>query len=112
MNSFLLLLYLTGKPFSAVTKNIFYLSAHTYPFRRLTPPPSPTSGDGFSVRAIFLFFVFTHFKNYNFFLPWSFAVTDFGESADPCEAIGASLRTQVRTFITRILCQILHFVQE
>ena len=53
-----------------------------------------------------------NFKNYNFFLPWSFAVTDFGESAEPCEAIGANLRTQVRTFITRILCQILHFVQE
>ena len=35
MNSFLPLLYLTGKPFSAVTKNIFYLSAPTCPFRRL-----------------------------------------------------------------------------
>ena len=33
-------------------------------------------------------------------------------SAEPYEAIGASLRIQVRTFNTRILCQILHFVQE
>ncbi len=35
MNSFLPLLYLTGKPFSAVTKNIFCVSAHTCPFRQL-----------------------------------------------------------------------------
>ena len=32
MNSFLPLLYLTGKPFSAVIKNIFYMSAHASPF--------------------------------------------------------------------------------
>ena len=38
MNSFLPLLYLTGKPFSAVTKNIFSC------LHILTP--SPSSGDG------------------------------------------------------------------
>ena len=40
------------------------------------------------------------------------AAPAYGGSAEPCEAIGASLRTEVRIFNTCILCQILHFVQE
>ena len=36
------------------------------------------------------------------------AAPAYGGSAEPCEAIGASLRTEVRIFNTCILCQILH----
>ena len=38
MNSFLLLLYLTGKPFSAVTKKFLHVCSHL---------PLPSNGDGF-----------------------------------------------------------------
>ena len=43
----------------------------------------------------------------NFFLPWSFASPANGGSAEPREAIGASLRTQVRIFKPRTFAQIL-----
>ena len=40
----------------------------------------------------------------NFFLPWSFASPADGGSAEPREAIGACLRTQVRIFKPCNLC--------
>ena len=54
---------------TVLQKTPFYLSAHTCPFRQLTLTLSPTSGDSFMACVIFLFFIFTHIKNYNFFLP-------------------------------------------
>ena len=59
---------------------------------------------GFFVWVVSLFFDFAHIK-YEFFLPWSFASPELGGSAEPCEAIGASVRTPVRIFNTRILCR-------
>ena len=89
------------KLFSYLLILIFYSygSAHTYPFRRLRRHLSlkakrlthfysvapllekwfacfPTSGDGFSVRVISIFFVFLHIKTMNsFFLSVSFPRT-------------------------------------
>ena len=40
----------------------------------------------------------------NFFLPWSFASPADGGSAEPREAIGARVRTQVRAFKSYNLC--------
>ena len=37
---------MTGRFLIPFCKKLFFISAHTCPFRRLTPPPSPTSGDG------------------------------------------------------------------
>ena len=53
---------------------------------------------GFFVWVVSLFFDFAHIK-YEFFLPWSFASPELGGSAEPCEAIGASVRTQVRIVV-------------
>ena len=39
-------LRMTGRYLLPFYKKLFFVSAHTCPFRRLTPPPSPTSGDG------------------------------------------------------------------
>ena len=46
-----------GQGFILFCKNISCVSAHTCPFRRLTPPLSPTSGD--SSRLIFFQFLLT-----------------------------------------------------
>ncbi len=99
----------------------FFVSAHAYPFRRLSPPPSPSSGDGlrflfflfatkqagtaFSHEPFLYFFVFAHTYFYSFVSthtcpfrqPEGRHLPPHTEgSAEPCEAIGASLRTQVR----------------
>ena len=58
------------------------------------------------------FLNFSYLKNYNFFLPWCQLPPNMEGSAEFCEAIGASLRTQVKICNTHILCQILHFVRE
>ena len=85
-------------------RNYSFLSAPTCPFRRLPPPPSPTSGDGFFNVNHLIIFAFSYIKNINsFFLSRSLPPNTEG-SAEPCEAIGASLRTQVRIFKSCNLC--------
>ena len=132
----------------------FFVSAHAYPFRRLSPPPSPSSGDGlrflfflfatkqagtaFSHEPFLYFFVFAHtyfysfvsthtcpfrqpegrhlprvrgrlFRMSHFFIFCFFYIKNIISfflsrllpphtegSAEQGEAIGASLRTQVR----------------
>ena len=46
---------MTGRYLIPFCKKPFYLSTHTCPFRRLTPPPSPTSGDGLRLAYFRLF---------------------------------------------------------
>ena len=48
---------MTGKYLALSVKTAFFISAHACPFRRLTPPLSPTSGD--SSRLIFFQFLLT-----------------------------------------------------
>ena len=87
---------MTGKYLILFRKKLFFVSAHTYPFRRLTPPPSPSSGDG--SRSLFCSLcthltVNTFIKLDSFFLSRLLPPNTEG-SAEPCEAIGASWRTQ------------------
>ena len=46
---------MTGRYLIPFCKKLFYLSAHSCPFRRLAPPPSPTSGDGLRLAYFRLF---------------------------------------------------------
>ena len=90
---------MTGKYLLLLCKKLFFVSAHTCPFRRLPPPPSPTSGDGFFNVNHLIIFAFSYIKNINsFFLSRSLPPNTEG-SAEPSEAIGARLRTQVRIVI-------------
>ena len=52
----------------------------------------------------FVIFWFCSYKNYDFFLPYYQLPPNAEGSAEPCEAIGASLRTQVKTFKSCNLC--------
>ena len=56
-NTFYLYLRMTGRYLMPFCKKPFFISAHACPFRRLTPPLSPTSGD--SSRLIFFQFLLT-----------------------------------------------------
>ena len=60
-------------------------------------------------RSHFIIFCFSSYKNHDFFLPWCQLPPNTEGSAEQSEAIGASLRTQVRICNTCILCQILHY---
>ncbi len=55
---YLILLYKTHSGISTHTYFRSFMFTHTCPFRRLTPPLSPTSGDGFFIRFISIFFWF------------------------------------------------------
>ena len=102
---------MTGRYLLSFYKKLFYLSAHAYPFRRLRRHLPRVRGR-LTVRVLsFLgkksFTVFrrlTYIKTMNsFFLSRSLPPNTEG-SAEPCEAIGASLRTQVKTFKSFNLC--------
>ena len=60
-------------------------------------------------RSHFIIFRFFLYKNHDFFFPWCQLPPNTEGSAEQSEAIGASLRTQVRICNTCILCQILHY---
>ena len=55
---------MTGRYLILFCKKPFYVLTHTCPFRRLTPPPSPTSGDGFQ----FVFFLLCTHLTVNIFM--------------------------------------------
>ncbi len=91
------------------------VSAHAYPFRQPfgwhLPRQAGTACGLYPILLWQLPFNFIYKNLIAFSLSRSLPPHTEG-SAEPCKAIGASLRTEVRIFNTCILCQILHFVRE
>ena len=102
--------YTGQNPFCPFYSHLFYVFSF---FLMLAPFVS--SADTFpdkrgQLTSCILFFLtqqVIHFKNYDFFFLSRLLPPNTEGSAEPCGAIGASLRTQGKIFNSCILCQIL-----